>query len=104
MLDMNTPSERERPSSPLVTSEADILEELVRSKARGSLVGVVSPALGSGLFICSVVDIRVDMDEHDLLVVLDNTIHRSVGDRCVLYLKEIVGVYLLAQQKQGTAR
>ena len=41
----------------LITSEQGILNALIESKEKGSMIGIQSPVLGGGTFITGVVDI-----------------------------------------------
>jgi hypothetical protein len=90
-----------------VTSKAQILHELLRSKAEGNALGIWSASLGSGMFLCTVKEVCTDEDEEDIMIILkENELTAPRMDTHVVYLYEIERVYTFktTPAKERTAR
>lgn len=82
----------------LITSEPGMVEVLTKSKVQGNVLGVWSPALGEGMFLCNTKAIIADEDENDLLIILSEyvTLPNKLKEH-VIYLKEISAIYLFGE-------
>jgi hypothetical protein len=75
-------------------SKEEMLTELFRSKESGCVLGIFSPILGQGIFLCHVKEVWMDEDEEDVVILLhENTFTGSRPEVHALYLYEIDRVY-----------
>lgn len=82
-----------------VTSKAEILHELLRSRAEGNALGIWSASLGPGMFLCTVKEICTDEDEEDIMIILkEDELTAPRIDNHVVYLYEIDRVYTFRSQ------
>lgn len=84
----------------LVTSAMEVVEHLEHAKDTGKLLGVVSSTMGHGIFLCGVREIRQDVDECDLLIVLEGCLMPHRDREFVVYLTEIAGVFPFVQNNR----
>ena len=80
----------------IITEPRSILHELINSRENGNVIGIWSPSLGTGLYMCAVENILDDDVEHDKVVILKekdlNGIPLPVH---VLFLQDIEKVFPL---------
>jgi hypothetical protein len=77
-----------------VTSKAEILRELLRSRDEGNALGVWSSSLGPGMFLCTVKEVCTDEDEEDIMINLkEEQFTTPRMDNHVVYLHEVDRVY-----------
>lgn len=77
-----------------VTSKAEILHELLRSRAEGNALGIWSASLGPGMSLCTVKEVCTDEDEEDIMVILkEDAFAAPRMDNHVIYLHEIDRIY-----------
>ena len=78
-----------------ITSEPRrILEELIRSRENGNVIGIWASSLGAGLHMCAVENILDDDVEHDKVIILkENDLNGVPLQAHVLFLQEIDKVF-----------
>jgi hypothetical protein len=80
----------------IITEPKEILAELMASRDNGNVIGIWSPPLGTGLFMCGVENILDDDVEHDKVIILRERDLNGVPLKAhVLFLQEIEKVYPL---------
>jgi hypothetical protein len=79
-----------------IVSRGQILSELQRGRSNKVVLGVFSPLLGAGIFLCQVKEIWRDEDEEDVVVVLQ-LLSGAWDDTHVLYLHEIEQVFTFSE-------
>ena len=78
----------------IITEPKDILDELIASRENGNVIGIWSPSLGTGLFMCAVENIYDDDVEHDKVIILKEKDLNGVQlEAHVLFLQEIEKVF-----------
>ena len=87
-----------------VTSKAEILHELLRSRAEGNALGIWSASLGQGMCLCTVKEVCTDEDEEDIMIILkEDEFVAPRMDNHVVYLYEIDRVYTFrSHSPEGT--
>lgn len=74
--------------------QREIIEEFLKCRDSKGAVGIWSPCLGKGMFICFVKELVLDEDEDDVVVILqENDLSGQVFETHVLYLNEIEKIY-----------
>ena len=78
-----------------ITSEPrHILEELIKSRENGNVIGIWASSLGAGLHMCAVENILDDDVEHDKVIILkENDLNGVPLQAHVLFLQEIDKVF-----------
>ena len=77
-----------------VSSRKEIIEELLFCRDNAGAVGIWSPSLGKGMFMCFVKEVVMDEDEDDIVLILnENDMMGSNFETHVLYLYEIERIY-----------
>lgn len=78
----------------IITEPKHILDELIASRENGNAIGIWSPSLGTGLYMCVVENILDDDVEHDKVVILkEKDMKGKPLQAHVLFLQEIEKVY-----------
>lgn len=92
----------------IITEPKNILIELIKSRENGNVIGIWTPTLGTGLFMCAVENILDDDVEHDKVIILkENDLNGVPLKSHVLFLQEIEKVFplkTLYPEHVGTAR
>ena len=71
-----------------------MLRILLDGKSGGNAIGIWSPALGQGMFMCTVKDVLRDEDENDIVIILrEDELTSPRANSFVLYLSEIERIY-----------
>lgn len=84
------------------TSKYEIVKELLRSAGSGNALGIWSPTLGNGMFLCFIKQVWRDEDEEDVVVILrDNELTGVELQTHVLYLHEIERVCSFSSSPDG---
>lgn len=77
-----------------VSSRKEIIDELLFCRDNAGAVGIWSPSLGKGMFMCFVKEVVMDEDEDDIVLILnENDMIGSNVETHVLYLYEIERIY-----------
>ena len=80
----------------IITEPKSILHELISSRENGNVIGIWSPSLGTGLYMCGVENILDDDVEHDKVIILKEKDLNGVDLPVhVLFLQEIEKVFPL---------
>ena len=80
----------------IITEPKSILHELINSRENGNVIGIWSPSLGTGLYMCAVENILDDEVEHDKVIVLkENDLNGIPLPVHVLFLQDIEKVFPL---------
>src|SRR5688572_9804076 len=86
-----------------ITTRSTMLRMLLNGRTVGNTVGIWAPALGQGMFICTVKDVLRDEDENDIVIILsEDELTSPRPNSYVLYLSEIERIYPFITQPVTT--
>lgn len=78
----------------IISEPKHILEQLIRSRENGNVIGIWASSLGPGLHMCAVENVLDDDVEHDKVIILkENDLNGVALQAHVLFLQEIEKVF-----------
>jgi hypothetical protein len=80
----------------IISDPLEILKALVESKEHDNFIGIWTPRLGSGFYLCKIEHIREGQAENDKVIIIsEKDQYGKPIQTNVIYLKEILKVHLL---------